>query len=225
MSQVVSQLRQDLAALSGKPSSAWEEISSGFAELDAVLPGGGFRRGNLVEWLALEFGSGATSLALRSARRAMGDDRTLVVVERQGTFFPPALEENFPWERLLLVRCDHVREAAWACDQALRTSGVGAVLTWLDHVDERLLRRWQLAAAGSGALGLVVRHLPRQPEACFCDVRILVAPLDAAGGRRVYLELLRLRQGRAGARVEVALDGDSHSLSQTDRPARRATGS
>jgi protein ImuA len=185
--------------------------------------------------MAAERGAGATRLALDAARAAMGDDRPLVIVDRSATFFPPALPADVDHGRLLLVRCRRGDEAEWACHQALRTSGVGAVLTWVDAGDERRLRRWQLAAEASGALGLVVRCLPRQPEACFSDVRILVTPvlntsiLDtsscAAGGRRVRLELIRTRQGRPGAAIEVSLDDGAHPLSAVAAVRHRATGS
>ncbi|MGC3967606.1 MAG: hypothetical protein QM775_09615 [Pirellulales bacterium] len=201
-------------------------ISSGFAVLDAMLPGGGLRRGTLVEWLTAEPGAGAMFCALRAARRVMEGDQPLVVVDADDTFHPPGLGDVVDWRRVLLVRCADRRQLEWAVDQALRTSGVGAVLVRYDVENERRLRRWQLAAEASGGLGLVVRHLPHQPEACFSDVRIGVTP-RAGEGRPVQLELLRSRQGGRGATIDVRLDDDAHSLSPTfsSSPQRRAAGS
>jgi protein ImuA len=230
----VGELREQVRRLSDEPVAAWGTVSSGRQALDARLPAGGFRRGTLVEWMAPARGAGATRLALDAARAAMGSDGPLVIVDRAGTFFPPALPADLDHGRLLLVRCRRGDEADWACRQALRTSGVGAVLTWVDAYDERRLRGWQLSAERSGALGLVVRCLPRQPEACFSDVRILVTPLRntantpasscAAGGRRVRLELIRTRQGRPGAAIEVSLDDDSHPLPAVGVVGRRVFG-
>lgn len=151
----------------------------------------------------------------------MADDRPLVIVDVDDTFHPPGLGDVVDRRRVLLVRCSDRRQLEWAVDQALRTSGVGAVLVRYDVEDERRLRRWQLAAEASGALGLVVRHLPHQPEACFSDVRIGVMP-QVGEGRPVQLELLRSRQGGRGARIDVRLDDDAHSLSPiTLSPSRR----
>lgn len=208
----LEQLRESLSRADGNAGKAWGVVSSGREVIDRILPAGGLRRGTLVEWLAAEPGSGVTTLALDAARSAAGDGRPIVVVDRRGWFYPPALSADWPLERLLVVRCRRDDEAFWACDQALRTSGVGAVLTQCDVVDERRLRCWQLAAEQSGAVGLVVRHMARQPEACFSDLRLLVVPSCAVGGRRVSLTLLRARQGRPGAMVEVSLDAHAHTL-------------
>ena len=224
-SNTLEQLRENLRRAESNAGKAWGVVSCGREVVDRFLPAGGLRRGTLVEWLASEPGSGATTLALDAARSAAGDGRPIVVVDRRGWFYPPALSEDWPLERLLVVRCRRDDEAFWACDQALRTSGVGAVLTQCDAVDERRLRCWQLAAEQSGAVGLVVRHMTRQPEACFSDLRLLVAPSCAVGRRRVSLTLLRARQGRSGAMVEVALDDHAYSLPpSTASSGRQAAG-
>ncbi len=208
----LAELHDRLQQLSQRANVAWGAISSGIVALDAILPRGGLRRGTLVEWLATEAGAGPTICALQAARQTMTDELPLVIVDHDGTFHPPGLGAELDWRRVLLVRCRTQREAQWATDQSLRTSGVGAVLIRFDITEERWLRRWQLAAEQSGTMGLVVRHLSRQPEACFSDVRILVTPLDAIEGRRVRLELLRSRQGAAGAATEASLDDHAHSL-------------
>ena len=221
----LTELRDRLRQLSRGANLAWGVVSSGLGPLDALLPSRGFRRGTLVEWLAAEPGAGATLCALRAAREAMAGERPLVIVDHDGTFHPPGLGRLLSWREVLLVRCRTRQEALWVVDQTLRTSGVGAVLQWLDLNDERRLRRWQLAAEQSGALGLIVRRLSQQPEVCFSDARLLVTPLATAEGRRVRLELLRSRQGGPGAAVEVRLDDDTHALpAAADVFRRRAVG-
>jgi len=215
-SPLVEHLRAEVQRVAQQGAAhTWSTVSSGFAELDRLLPAGGLRCGTLVEWLAAESGHGATSCALRAAHAAMADDRPLVVVDIDDSFHPPGLPAAIEPRRVLLVRCTDRRQLEWAVDQALRTSGVGAVLARYDVEDERRLRRWQLAAETSGALGLIVRTLPRQPEVCFSDVRIGVIPGAAGEGRQVRLELLRCRQGGRGAALDVRLDDDAYSLSQT----------
>lgn len=223
----ISKLRDQIRDLSSGSRAAWGVVSSGFTALDAELPGGGLRLGTLVEWISERSGAGATCCALRSARAAMGDERPLVIVDGDDSFYPPGLRDSVDWRRVLLVRCPDRRCLEWAADQALRTSGVGAVLVRYDFEDERRLRRWQLAAESGGTLGLVVRCLPRRPEVCFGDVRIGVTPRAAVEGRQVRLELLRSRQGGRGAVVDVRLDDDAHPLSLAYSPTarRRAAGS
>lgn len=219
----LAELRELIGSLSYGIGSDHDIVSSGFTALDAVLPRGGFRCGTLVEWLTAEPGMGATLCALRAARAAMSDDRPLVVVVDDDAFHPPGLQDFVDRRRVLLVRCPGRRALEWATDQALRTSGVGAVLVRYDVEDERRLRRWQLAAEASGALGLIVRHLPRQPEACFSDVRIEIMPNTGSEGRQVRFELLRSRRGGRGAVLDVRLDDDAHSLSAARSASYRTT--
>ncbi|MCE9606831.1 MAG: hypothetical protein K8U03_18240 [Planctomycetia bacterium] len=223
---LLEQLREQVALASGQEGkragnvSAWGTSSSGTTALDAVLPAGGLRGGTLVEWLAAEPGAGTTTLAVAAARKILASGRPLVIVDSsersKGRFHPPGVAklangQLWNWRQVLLVRAE-AAEGRWAVDQALRTSGVGAVLFRMDYEDERWMRRWQLAAERSGTLGLVVRRLAKQPEACFADLRILVTPLCAVAERRVRLQVLRCRQGSPGTVVEVSLSDVAHSL-------------
>lgn len=222
----LAELQHRLQQLSATATTVWGVVPSGFAPLDEVLPGRGFRRGTLVEWLATEPGAGATHAALHAAKSAMSDERPLVIVDSHETFHPPGLGEMIDWRQVLLVRCRSTAEVDWAADLALRASGVGAVLLRFDQDNERQLRRLQLAAEHSGALGLVVRQLTRQPEACFSDVRLQVTPSYAAEGRCIQLQVLRSRQGGIGAVVQVRLDDNAHPLPApaAARSTRQATG-
>jgi protein ImuA len=228
----LAELRERLRRAAEPPVAAWETVPSGRASLDALLRDGGFRRGTLVEWFAEAPGSGATTLALVAARQAADQARPVVVVDRSGQFCPSAVVSStgvgrFGPRQLLVVRSPQLREARWACDQALRTPGVGAVVAWMEEEDERWLRRWQLAAEASGALGLVVRHMRRPPEACFSNVRLRVEPLPgescAVGERRVRVEVLRRRQGGTGTVAEVSLYDEARVVSEVPARERRRT--
>jgi hypothetical protein len=179
-----------------------EVVSSGFRPLDALLPAGGVRRGSLIEWLAGEVaGGGAASLACAVAcqlGRQADRPGTIVVVDRTGWFHPPAV---LPWlggapgaTRLVVARPAHDDDEIWAIDQALRCAGVAAVLAWpraavgpggcLAAARHRCtqpwtiaMRRWQLAARSSGAVGLFVRPVTARAEPSWAEARIAVAAL------------------------------------------------
>lgn len=205
-----------------------EAISSGFRRLDPLLPGGGVRRGSLIEWLAVGEGTGAATLACMVACRLAGTTagaspantaaaRTIVVVDRRGWFHPPAL---LPWlsrhgtraadaPRLIVARPSGDDDEIWTIDQALRCSGVAAVLAWprmtaIWRGNERPLRahslqqwttamrRWQLAARGSGAVGLFVRPEEALREPSWAEARITVTPLPAPAESAVTERSVRL---------------------------------
>jgi protein ImuA len=192
-------------------------VSSGYPSLDRALPQGGLIRGSLVEWLAAGHGSGAATLALAAACQACGESRTLVVVDRQRSFYPPAaVDLGMDAARLVLVRPDNSPDELWAIDQSLRCEGVGAVLCWLEKLDDHTFRRWQLAAEASGALGLLVRSRQAEREPSWAELRFRVTPRSTIGvhrglARRVVVQLLRSRGLGRAVTVELELPAETNS--------------
>ena len=186
--------------------------------LDGLLGEGGFRRGTLTEWLADEAGGGATTLGMLLAREACREGGTLVVVDRQRQFYPPAaVRLGIALERLLVVHVDNRADHNWALDQALRCPAVAAVLAWPESLDGRLdartFRRLQLAAEQSGTLGLMIRPASVRHEPSWADVRLLVEPAIGRGGRRrMRVVLLRCRGGVEGRSVELEFDDETRTL-------------
>src|SRR5687768_12008515 len=88
---VIAALRRQVERLENpQPPPDDRLLSTGSPALDKLLPGGGLRRGSLVEYLTPNAGSGAGTLALCAAREACADGRALVVLDRGRTFYPPA---------------------------------------------------------------------------------------------------------------------------------------
>jgi hypothetical protein len=153
----------------------------------------------LIEWLpAMEEGGAASAMALLTATRMRSAEcgmrnvewkassssfciphsalRTpLVVVDRHGTFYPPAAAAwGMPLANMIVLRPTNARDEAWALDQALRSRAVAAVLAWPPRLDDRAFRRLQLAAESSGAIGLFVRPASARREPTWADVRLSV---------------------------------------------------
>lgn len=151
-------------------------ISTGSAELDAIFPEGGLRRGTLVEWLtATGSGSGAMTLALLAARCLAGQRGGLVVIDQRQVFYPAAAAAlGIGANRTLIVRPREGREWLWAVEQVLRNRAVGVVLTWVDHLEDLAFRRWQLAAEVGGVVGMLVRPCRAIAEPSWASVRLLV---------------------------------------------------
>jgi protein ImuA len=215
-SQVIAQLREALRRCEGDHRPTGEPRSStGCGELDRLLPEGGLGRGVLVEWLASSEGSGAMWLALAAAREACRAQGPLVIIDSQGSFYPPAASlAGIEPERLIVVRVTQARDEAWALDQSLRSSGVGAVLCVTHRLAPRAARRLQLAAETSGGLGLLVRPASVRDEPCWAAARLLVEPLPGDAGRRLSVEVLRTRGSVAkeiasNKRLELEIDDET----------------
>jgi hypothetical protein len=178
-------------------------VSSGCLAWDRRLPRQeGFRRGSLVEWFVEEPGNGAGTLALLVARQACLGTGTLVVLDvldETRRFYPPAAAAcGIDLQRLIVIRPQHSRDALWAWDQALRCPAVKAVWGWLDTINDRWFRRFQLAAEQSGCLGLLLRPTLSRGKPSWSELQLAISargapPTDVAEGRGVRVEVVRCR--------------------------------
>ncbi len=231
---LVESLQQEIARWEGARRPARKvTVSTGCDPLDRLLPGGGFFRGTLVEWLVAGEGSGAHSLAFSAAREACREGGALVVFDQARQFYPPAAARlGIGLECLIVVQAASVADNLWALDQTLRCPGVAAALAWPERLDGCIFRRLQLAAEEGGGLGLLVRPERARHEPSWADVRLLAEPLPAAdpyAPRRLTLQLLRTHGNANGERVEVEIDHETHSLHLAPpmappTPRRRAAG-
>src|SRR5688572_28208661 len=119
---LVAALQRKVERLEGlRPPTEERLISTGSPPLERLLPGGGLRPGSLVEYLSPGAGSGAGTLALAAAREACSDTRTLVVVDRSRTFYPPAAAAwGIDLVRTLVLHPADDAAELWSLDQALR---------------------------------------------------------------------------------------------------------
>ncbi len=179
--------------MEGAVDRAWP---TGFAALDAQLPGGGWPRRVLTELLLPHPGVGEI--------RLLGP--CLTALQRQGRlvmlFDPPAklsaqafTELGFDVGQLLVV---HTRarvipgsDSLWAFEQALKSGHVGATLAWLPpRLRADRLRRLQLAAQAHDGPAFVLREWAAQQRPTAAPLRLA---LRAGGADRLQLQLLKRR--------------------------------
>lgn len=170
-------------ALAGAPVPT---LPSGFAALDAALPGQGWPRGGLTELLSTTEGVGELSLLMPALARLSTDELAwLMVVTPPHAFYGPALADAGVALSRLLITQSRGNDAAWACERALETDGVGAVLAWLPEATPAQLRRLHQAAEASQSALFAFR-----PAACAAQ------PSPAP---------LRLQLGSAQNRLQVTV--------------------
>jgi cell division inhibitor SulA/protein ImuA len=175
-------------------------VATGYAELDAQLPGGGWPTGAMTEIYADRAGVGEVELVMPAAARLTQSGRWLTLVAPLHVPYAPALAAHgVRLERLLLVRTRDADDNLWACEQALRATCSGAVLLWQDHLHERALRRLQLAAE-SGSTALFLFRSARVAPATPAALRLHVS---RAQGRTI-VRILKRRGG--GLPAPIALD-------------------
>jgi protein ImuA len=203
--ELLARLRDDIASCGrpGRPEGIF--ITTGVPALDRALPGGGIRRGAVVELC----GCGAETIAAVVTRAACRSPGVAVIVDRAGEFYPPALAAwDVPVARMVLVRPEGDADALWAADQALRSPAAAAVWLWRDRLLPHDGRRLQLSAAEGGGVGLLLRQRTSgfNPEAhrpSAADVQLTVTPRP---GHRLRIEVTRCRAGVPGAVAEIELE-------------------
>jgi hypothetical protein len=172
---------------------------SGHASLDAVLPGGGWPVGALIELLPTQAGIGELQIGIPALQALSQAQRQIVFVRPPHMPYPPALlRAKLSLQHILLIDAHNDEDARWAAEQTLRAGAAGAVLLWSDSVDDRHLRRLQLAAETGQALAFLYRtpSVLRQPSPA--ALRIVLEPDDHG----LRAEIVK---ARGGHRAEVRL--------------------
>jgi hypothetical protein len=112
--------------------------------------------------------------------------------------YAPALAQHgLVLDQLVLVQAHDASAVLWAAEQALRCPAVGAVLAWPPAIDDRRVRRLQLAAETGGSCGLLYRPPAAALQHSPAALRLRLRP-EGAGLR---VEIQKARGGRAHALV------------------------
>lgn len=157
LKQTVGSLLEHPQLWRGARRSTPHAIPSGYAELDACLPGGGWPGGALTEILLPRPGIGEVQLLLPALLRLNRERRWIALIGAPYIPYAPAWQAcGMNLSRLLWVHPRTANERLWAMEQAMRSGTCGAVLGWPEGAaDFRELRRLQLAAEHGNCLGVL----------------------------------------------------------------------
>jgi len=203
---------------------ATPSVASGFAALDAVLPGGGWPAGALTEILPAHEGIGELRLLGLALGRLSREQRLIAWIAPPHLPYAPALDAaGIDLAHVLIVRTRSDRETLWAAEQALRAAVCGAVLAWPGRVQYAELRRLQIAADNTRSLAMLFRAPRAESESSPAALRLALGA--ESGGLAV-----RIFKRRGGPLVHpVVIPAEplqpavtDHSDHAVDRPAPAA---
>jgi len=170
-------------------------VPTGFGALDALLPGGGWPRAALVELLVPRPGIGELSLLMPALARLSSADQWIAFVSPPHVPYAPALAAaGLDLARIVIVRAGDGADTLWAMEQALGSGSCSAVIGWPSFVNERSLRRLQLAAEGGRALGLYF-SAGQATSSSLAALRLQLTPMDG----RLRVHVLKVRGHGIGA--------------------------
>ncbi len=176
---LIDELKERIRRIERRPARREGFLPSGRAEVDALLPGGGFPRGALAH-LAGGPASGKTLLALSALAAAAAEGGLAAFVDGRGDLYPPAAEAvGLDLGRLLVVRPPG---AAPGAARGARAAGRG---------EEALAGLWAAEALlGSGAFVAVAMDVPLQglvPARAEAMLRRLAAAAEKGGAVGLWL--------------------------------------
>ncbi len=179
--------------------------ASGYAALDALLPGHGWPIGALSEVLLRDAGIGELSLILPVLRQVSLQKRPIVFIQPPYVPYAPALVRGgVCLQQVCWIYTANDAEARWAAEQTLRAGAAGAVLLWNATTNDRSLRRLQLAAEAGGALAFLYRSLAALNHPSPAALRLALQPEPAA----LRVQVIKARGGRTGlATLPIAWPG------------------
>lgn len=224
----IGALREQIARIEGgRPTARPDLISTGCQALDRILPGGGIRRGTLIEWFGDGDGAGSETLALLVAGKTLATAGMVVVIDSAGTLYPPAAARlGIGLDRLIVVRPKRSEDEFWAIDQTLRWSGGATVIAWPTRLDGHTFRRFQLAAERAGSLGFFLRPQTARNEPSWAAARLLVEPTAcwSPDTRRLRVSAIHGLQGVGSGTVELDIDEQTNCMRPAAKLAHHASG-
>ena len=199
----------------GRETARVDARSSGYAALDARLPGGGWPVGALVEIAPKTNGCGELRLTLPALKSWCRNGKSVAFVRPPHVPYAPALARyGMTLNSLLWVAADTDEDGQWAAEQLLR-DGAAAVLLWSKAHEDRVLRRLQLAAEAGKACAFLYRPpevwnkassagLTRTTPVALSQsspaaVRITLSATN--NGSDISLDLMKVRGGHPGRLV------------------------
>ena len=218
-----------------------DAIASGFAELDAMLPAGGWPMQGLVEMVSERWGVGELQLFLPLMRHLIARGNWVLWIAPPYSPYAPGLAQaGIDLRRILIVGGSNAplrseafwgkkaapepvsserlssKEALWSMEKALQTQHCGLVLAWHSQLPQPTLRRLQLAAITGKTLGVV--FMSKNSEHSPSSMRLKIKSSESDGAEPAYAEvgLLKARGSyrQSTARINLGA-GTAHTANLT----------
>jgi protein ImuA len=208
----IEELRERIQRLESAPGRRRLVLPFGIKAIDRHLPGGGLALGALHEVAGGGHGAidGAAAALFAAGVAARTRGKVLWCLTRPDLFAPALAQAGLVPDRVIYVEAGDEKSVLICFEEGLRHGGLGAVVAEVARLSMTASRRLQLAAEGSGTIGLAIRRWRRpaeaaefgQPTASVTRWRVSAVPatplpVPGVGRARWQLELIRCRAGES----------------------------
>ena len=152
--------------------------SSGFAELDAELPGSGWPADGVTELLHDQYGIGEFRLLTPSlARLSQLQARWLLLVSPPYIPYPPALAQaGVDLSRIVISQPKSPRDYLWVLENALASKSCSTVIAWPRRILDKQIRRLQVASRTGNTWCILFRPEAAGINASPAELRLRLRP-------------------------------------------------
>jgi protein ImuA len=218
---VLTALRERVQRLERGTTHNWSVLPFGIDTIDQHLPEGGLALGALHEVIGGRNGAinDAAAALFTAGIAARTRGQVLWCVARQDLFPPALAQAGLLPDRVIYVDAGDETSVLACFEEGLRHGGLGAAVAEVATLSMTVSRRLQLAAEGSGVIGIAIRRSRRpaeaaafgQPTAAVTRWRVSTLPstplpVPGVGRPRWRLELIRCRGGESAAFQVEACD-------------------
>lgn len=219
-------------------------LSTGFAELDSLLPGGGWPRQGLIEIVNRRPGVGELQLLLPLMRTLIAQGLWVLWIAPPFSPYAPGLAQaGVDLRRVLVVAAQQEqsdgkknhdapvlvsegsmmsKDALWCMERALQTPHCGLVLAWQGQLAQRVLRRLQLAAVTGKAVGAL--FMKKNSEHSPSSMKLEIKSTAEDGQQYLDINILKARGSFKPSSLRLQLrdlPGASSTAPEEDRKDSR----
>ncbi len=160
-------------------------ITTGFPVLDGHLPGAGWPDDGVTELLHDQQGIGELRLLTPAlARLSQTQTRWLLWVSPPYIPYPPALlKAGIDLTSILIVNPKTANDTLWVLEKALASKSCSAVLAWPGNINEKQIRRLQVASKEGNTWNILFRPAKAAERASPAELRIQLFPPKTSPSR------------------------------------------
>jgi protein ImuA len=208
--ELINSLQKDILQWEGyRPPSLNAKQLFGLGTIETAFPNSVFPTGTVHELVCdnteqatacIGFVSGLLSVLMQNGGACLW-------ISLSGNVFPIALKSfGIEPDRIIFVSLSKDKDVLWVMEEALKCTGLAAVIGELSEVDFKQSRRLQLAVEQSRVTGFIMRNRSAKIGSTACAARWHIKPLPSEsidelpglGFPRWQVELLRVRNGKPG---------------------------
>lgn len=181
--------------------------ATGYPELDALLPRGGWPTSGLVEIISRHKGIGELQLLMPLLKQRSQQAQSVLWIAPPYPLHGPALAEAGVNIRnsFVIPSQTSCNKALWSIEKALQSSECGLVLAWQNWLSPRVVRRLQMAAREGQTLGVLFHQRPTPNSPAMLQLELQSVPGACPRTRSVDVNLLKATGTHQRGQVRLKL--------------------